>query len=162
MNYAIEISRSNVTLAQFLRYVKQECEKKGIDFCIDRDGFEHPCTEYSTSYFVADGKKKCHSSNYNTYTCYRRKIASYDIPGGYTRYYHTDELEEYEETKLVWYHWEDDAKNAPCKAEAIRSFACDHQIYLLTFDGTMYNEICEFTFDTDKRGHGYYYQASKD
>ena len=26
----------------------------------------------------------------------------------------------------------------------------------------MYNEICEFTFDDEKTGHGYYYQANRD
>ena len=25
-----------------------------------------------------------------------------------------------------------------------------------------YNEICEFTFDDEKTGHGYYYQANRD
>ena len=29
-DYSIEIQRSNVTLAQFLRYVRQQCEKKNI------------------------------------------------------------------------------------------------------------------------------------
>lgn len=28
-------------------------------------------------------------------------------------------------------------------------------------DGTTFNEICEFTFDDDKRGHGYYYLLDK-
>ena len=29
------------------------------------------------------------------------------------------------------------------------------------FDGDCYNEICEFTFDDEKTGHGYYYQMQK-
>ena len=33
---------------------------------------------------------------------------------------------------------------------------------ILSFDGSMYNEICEFTFDDEKTGHGYYYQANRD
>ena len=41
-NYSIEIERNNVTLAQFLRYVRQQCERKGIDFGIERESFEKP------------------------------------------------------------------------------------------------------------------------
>ena len=36
-NYNIEIERNNVTLAQFLRYVRQQCERKNIDFGVERD-----------------------------------------------------------------------------------------------------------------------------
>ena len=42
-NYSIEIQRNNVTLAQFLRYVRQQCEKKGICMEIDREEFENLC-----------------------------------------------------------------------------------------------------------------------
>ena len=35
-----------------------------------------------------------HSAEYRTFTRFRRKLASYQIPGGFTRYYYTDELEE--------------------------------------------------------------------
>ncbi len=161
-NYHIEIQRSNVTLAQFLRYVRQQCEKKGIDFSIEREDFEKPHTEYSSSYFVKDGKKKCHFSEYRTVTRYRRKMASYQTSEGFTRYYHTDELEEYQETEL--HHWdsEDSAENAPCKAETFRQFACDYQTYILNYDGSCYNECCEFTFNDDKTGYGYYYQVNRD
>ena len=31
------------------------------------------------------------------------------------------------------------------------------QTYLRYADGAVYNEICEFTFDDEKTGHGYYY-----
>lgn len=31
------------------------------------------------------------------------------------------------------------------------------QTYMRYIDGTVYNEICEFTFDDEKTGHGYYY-----
>ena len=58
-NYQIEIERNNVTLAQFLRYVRQQCEKKGIYMEIDRDTFEMPLAESSYSYFVINGEKKC-------------------------------------------------------------------------------------------------------
>ena len=46
-NYSIEIERNNVTLAQFLRYVRQQCERKGIDFGIERESFEKPLSESS-------------------------------------------------------------------------------------------------------------------
>ena len=60
VNYQIEIERNNVTLAQFLRYVRQQCEKKGIYMEIDRATFEKPLTESSYSYSVINGEKKCH------------------------------------------------------------------------------------------------------
>ena len=53
-NYSIEIERNNVTLAQFLRYVSQQCEKKGIYVEIDREIFEKPLSESSYSYSVID------------------------------------------------------------------------------------------------------------
>lgn len=46
-NHNIEIERNNVTLAQFLRYVHQQCEKKGIYVKIDRETFEKPLSESS-------------------------------------------------------------------------------------------------------------------
>jgi hypothetical protein len=162
MNYHIEIQRNNVTLAQFLASCKFECKKKGIDFNIDRKEFENPAKEYLTSYRVIDGIKKCYFEEYRTHTNYRRKLASYTNNEGFTRYYHTDELEEYQETKLEHWSNEHSAEDAPCQAETFRQFACNYQCYILNFDGTAFNEICEFTFDDDKTGHGYYYQANKD
>lgn len=161
-NYDIEIQRNNVTLAQFLRYVRQQCEKKGIDCYIEREDFEKPHTEYSTSYSVINGEKKCHSSEYREFTKFRRKLASYQTSEGFTRYYYTDEFEEYKETELCHYEWTENGSDAPCKAEICKSFAYDMQTYILNWDGSMYNEICEFTFDGEKRGHGYYYQANRD
>lgn len=55
-----------------------------------------------------------------------------------------------------------DATDAPNKSETYRIKPLDFQTYILNFDGSMFNEICEFTFDDDKRGHGYYYQANRD
>ncbi len=57
-NYSIEIERNNVTLAQFLWYVRQQCEKKGIYVEIDRETFEKPLSESSYNYSVIDGEKK--------------------------------------------------------------------------------------------------------
>ena len=161
-NYHIEIQRNNVTLAQFLRYVKNECAKKGIDFNINRDEFEKPYTEYSIGYSVIDGQKKGHSAEYRTFTRLRRKLASYQTPEGYTRFYHTNELEEYEVTELCRHSWTEDGSDAACKAEIVKTFAYDFQTYILNFDGSCYNEICEFTFDDETHGHGYYYQVNRD
>lgn len=161
-NYNIEIQRNNVTLAQFLRYVRQQCERKNIDSGIERDTFEKPLSESSYCYTVIDGKKKCHSAEYRTVTHLRRKLASYQTSEGYTRYYYTDEFEEYEKTELFHYDWTENGENAPCKAETCKTFAYDYQTYILNFDGSMFNEICEFTFDKENCGHGYYYQANRD
>lgn len=162
MNYHIEITRNNVTLAQFLAYCRAECKKKGIDFNINREEFENPATEYMNSYSVIDGVKKCHFAENRTTTELRRKHASYEIPGGFTRYYYTDEYEEVPITKIHRWDAEYPADDAPCQAEIFKQFACDYQCYVLNFDGTAFNEICEFTFDDDKKGSGYYYQANKD
>ena len=161
-DYSIEIQCNNVTLAQFLRYVRKQCERKGISMDIDREEFENPYRPESYSYTVVNGEKKCHSAEYITTKHLRRKLESYETSEGFTRYYYTDELEEYEETKLHRYDWTMDGTDTPCEAETIRSFAYDYQIYILNWDGSMYNEICEFTFDDEKTGHGYYFQANRE
>ena len=140
-NYSIEIQRNNVTLAQFLRYVRQQCEKKGIYMEIDREEFENPYRPESSSYTVIDGQKKCHFAGYRTVINHRHKIASYQTTQGFTRYYYTDELEAYEETQLYHNDWTEDGTDAPCRAETCRTFAYDFQTYILNHDGSMYNEI---------------------
>lgn len=161
MEHSIELQRQNVTLAEFLAYVKKQCQAKGIPCDIERDEFENPSHESHMSYVVVNGVKKCSFEEYRTHTNLRRKHASYTTPEGYTRYYYTNELEEYSETKLHHWNTEESAEDAACQAETVRQFSCDTQTYIRNFDGTFYNEICEFTFDTEKRGHGYYYQANK-
>lgn len=160
----IEIERNNVTVNEFLTYVATMVAKKGMERGFSPEDFTSPTSEYLTSYSVIDGKKKCHFAEYRTLTKYRSKLASYEIPnefgGTYTRYYYTDESEEYEETELHRYDQIWEATDAPCKSEIVRQFAYDLQTYILNWDGTCYNETCEFTFDDDKRGHGYYYQAN--
>ena len=54
------------------------------------------------------------------------------------------------------------ADDAACKSEICRNLPYDCQAYILGWDGSCYNEIVEFTFDDDKTGYGYYYQAWKD
>lgn len=122
-NYQIEIERNNVTLAQFLRYVKQQCARKGIDAAIGREEFENPTHPDHSRYYVDNGIKRF---TYNGYTT----------------------------------EW--DAADAACKSEICCTLPYDMQTYILNFNGSMYNEICEFTFDNETHGHGYYYQANRD
>ena len=44
----------------------------------------------------------------------------------------------------------------PCH-EISKSKPYEMQTYIKNADGTVYNEICEFTFDDEKTGTGYYY-----
>lgn len=60
------------------------------------------------------------------------------------------------------YRYEEPADNAPCKAETCKNLPYDYQAYILNWDSSMYNEICEFTFDDETHGHGYYFQANRD
>lgn len=53
-----------------------------------------------------------------------------------------------------YYH---DEPDQPCKAEKSVSHPYEMQTYILNWDGSCYNEICEFEFDDEKTGHGYYY-----
>ena len=158
----VEIQRHNVTVAEFLSYIKRRCAEKGLCFHLSRDDFEKPYSKYHSSYSVVDGVKKCYFEEYRTTTERRRKHASYTTSEGFTRYYYTDEIEEYEVTNLHRWNQEWDGSDAPCKAETCRSFPYDHKTYILNWDGSCYNEIIEFTFDDDKRGFGYYYQINKD
>jgi len=119
----IELQRDNVTVSQFLSYIKSQAAKKGIDIGVDRDIFTNPHKDaLNTSYFVRDGKKIVFNNGY----------------------------------KSEW-----DATDAACQAETIRTRPYDYQTYVLNFDGTHFNEICEFSFDDEKRGYGYYYYSSK-
>ena len=145
----VEVQRSNVTVAQFLRYVQAACEKQGLDRGFERDDFEHPHTERHDSYHVRDGVKHCYSEYDRTTTRWGRKLFS-------------NELYEYEVTERAHSTSEWPSEDAPCKGETCRSFPYDLQTYILGWDGSCYNEICEFTFDDDKRGHGYYYQVCTD
>jgi len=123
MDYQVEVTRNNVTLAQFLAACRFECKKKGICFEIERDEFEKPPYPCNTYYFIKDGKK----ISFN------------------------------EGCRAEW-----NADDAPCKSEICKTKPLDTQTYILNHDGSMYNEICEFTFWDDKKGTGYYYRANRD
>ena len=60
------------------------------------------------------------------------------------------------------YKTEHPANEASCKSEIYRVEPLDYQSYALNFDGSCHNEICEFTYDDEKTGHGYYYQIYKE
>jgi hypothetical protein len=55
-----------------------------------------------------------------------------------------------------------DASDAAAQSEIYRVKPLSYHNYGLYHDGSCYNEICEFTYDDDKRGHGYYFQLNKD
>lgn len=47
--------------------------------------------------------------------------------------------------------------DAPCAYERSISKPYEMQTYLRNWDGTVYNQIMEFSFDTEKTGTGYFY-----
>lgn len=99
----IELSRDNITPAQFLAYVRYMLKKKGIrEYASDLD----------LDYF-----RRGNDLNFD----YRNN------------------------------------PEKPCKAEKSVSRPYEMQTYILNWDGSCYNEICEFDFDNEKTGHGYYY-----
>lgn len=99
----IEITRSNVTPAEFLAYVRFRLEKKGM-----RD----LSSDLGLDYFR-------NGNDLNFYYC--------NVPG------------------------------KPCKAEKSVSRPYEMQTFILNWDGSRYNEICEFSFDDNRTGTGYYY-----
>lgn len=102
--FEIEISRSNVTPAQFLSYVRRS---------VDRKGGEMLRGDLSLNYFAAGND------------------LNFDI--------------HHEEPEFDGLH------------EKSISKPYEMQTYLCYSNGAVYNEICEFTFDDEKTGHGYYY-----
>ena len=60
------------------------------------------------------------------------------------------------------YRTEHDINDAYNQSEIYKVKPLEYQSYTLGFDGSCYNEICEFTYDDDKKGSGYYYQVNKE
>jgi len=159
MNYFIELQRNNLTPAKFFSEIRFALKQKGIDFYLDLNDFINVTKSASTStrYYVVENKdgtftKKCSYSEYRTYTDLRRKVATYQTSEGYDRVYLTDELEQYEKTEL--HNWKQDwvldaDEKPPAKSEIYTSFPCEYQCYILNWDGSCFNEICEFTYDDD-------------
>lgn len=161
-NYCVEIQRQNVTLAQFLDDVRMECELKGIIAEIDQEEFENPSSEGSYGYSVINGKKECFSIEPQMVMKVRRKMRSRKTKNGTIKQYPTDKFERYEAKELRRRDWIENSTSAPCKSEICRTFPYDIQTLVLNWDDSMYNEICEFTFDDGETGHGYYYQENRD
>lgn len=120
-NNAVEISRSNITLARFLSTINRICKSKGDVF-----GFELSVEDFKNlgpsneRYFTVDGKIKYTSEGFTV-------------------------------TK--------DIDDVACKSEICKMKPLEYQCYFLNHDGTYFNEICEFTFDDNKKGSGYYFKA---
>jgi hypothetical protein len=145
MNISIEIERNNVTVAEFLAYVKRHCAQKGADgFGVDRDYFENPPEPFYRSYFVKDGVQ------YNTIG------EPHSIPmRGYSV------LDGVFQTVMEFRNYEGNPTSC-AKGEISKDLPYDYQAYICNSDGSVFNEICEFTFDSENRGHGYYYLLNKD
>ena len=141
MDYRIELQRSGLTVSAFLAYVKCRCESENIPFDLTCAQFIMPNSEYSNSYYVTDGKIKYYNSS---------KAVCIDSKG-------------HELNKRVYReYYDDNSEGVPFRVNTIRQFAYDHQIYILNFDGSFYNEICGFVFESEDIGTGYYYQINKD
>ena len=56
--------------------------------------------------------------------------------------------------------------NFDVKHDGMHEKAVSHPYEMQTFirnaDGSVYNEICEFSFDSDNKGTGYYYLCNKE
>lgn len=54
------------------------------------------------------------------------------------------------------------ASEAPARIEIVASAPYSFKEYFRGWDNSFYNEICEFTFDKESIGHGYYYKVESD
>lgn len=107
INYQMELTRRDVTPAQFLAYIRSQAKKHDIPFGMELDYFTKG--DGSDSHYI----------------------------GG-------------------------TPETRPCESETCKALPCDHQTYVRAFDGSVFNEIIEFTYDTETTGHGYYYTISAD
>ena len=107
--FELELTRNDVTPAQFLAYVRRMCKAHEID-----------CFEMSARDFAA-------GQSWGS--------------------------DEYMNTRYVG----GTPSTRPCESEICKAMPYDHQTYIRNFDGSVYNEIIEFTFDDEKTGHGYFY-----
>lgn len=108
--FEIEMSRNNVTPAEFLAYCRNRVDAKG--------------GEYIRSDLDLDYFKRGDDLNFNV----DHKAANDECYTG-----------------------------SGCEREKSISKPYEMQTYIRWENGAMYNEICEFDFDDEKRGHGYYY-----
>lgn len=72
------------------------------------------------------------------------------------RYHIKDDIKYY---SYNFYTVQQDATDSAAQSEIYTVRPYNFQTYCKNFDGSGYNEICEFTFDDEKKGTGYYYQS---
>lgn len=108
MLFELELTRNDVTPAQFLAYVRRMCKQHDIPF----------------------------------------EMSARDFAAG--QHWGSDE---YMNTRYVG----GTPSTRPCVSEICKATPYDHQTYIHNFDGSVYNEIIEFTFDDEKTGHGYFF-----
>jgi hypothetical protein len=87
-------------------------------------------------------------------------LKDFSKEGGHNSYYNVvgdKKISHYDGNVSEW-----SAEDAAAQAEVSKNLQYDWQTYVLNFDGSMYNEICEFTFDDEKTGHGYFYTRNKE
>lgn len=115
MKFEIEITRNNVTPAQFLAYCRSRVDSKG--------------GKYVRSDLNLDYFKRGNDLNFDV----NHKALNdecYTVGG--------------------------------CEYEKGTSHPYEMQTYIRSTNGDVYNEICEFDFDSEKTGHGYYYLINVD
>ena len=61
---------------------------------------------------------------------------------------------------LNFYYTDGTPDTKPCASERSVSKPYEMQTYVRGCDGSVFNEICEFTFDDEKTGTGYYYTVT--
>lgn len=110
MKFEIEISRNNVTPAQFLAYVRSR---------VDSKGGEYIRTDLDLDYFKRGNDINCEVNHKAL------NDECFTVSG--------------------------------CEHEKSVSHPYEMQTYIRWANGAVYNEICEFDFDDEKTGHGYYY-----
>lgn len=126
-NYCIEIKRTNVTLEQFLSYIKYRCKKKEITNGFDLNAKEiaKDYKGHASGYYIENGKKYSYHST-DPSNCYRNKsVENTSEPDGTSAF--------------------------------SKDFPCDLQTFIRRNDGSLYNEILEFVYEDDNKGYGYYY-----
>ena len=58
---------------------------------------------------------------------------------------------------MNFYYYNDPENHPACKSERSVSKPYEEQTYILNWDGSVYNFILEFQFETEKAGFGYFY-----
>lgn len=83
------------------------------------------------------------------------RLASYNIKDGKKRCHYSDAPGKSFDQVF------DADPDHPCQAEICKTYPLDQQTYFMNWNGECFNLIIEFTYDDEKRGHGYFYTADK-